>query len=189
MIRSFACDNLVSRQRQMPALQFFLQERLRVFYRLDVEKLDTRFKHFANQRSRSFNATVHTHRANDRFHGIFEYGCALAATTPAFAQTQLQELTKLERRTDHRERLTAHKFGTHQCQHVFVKMWSTFIENLSDDVAQNGIAEKFKTLIVIFGKTLMGQRLCEKRAVTKFVGKNSFQAGKRVRLNDTRSAR
>ena len=61
-------------------------------------------------------------------------------------------------------------------------------ENLCDNVAQDSVAEKFEAFVVFFGETLVGQRLFEKRAVTEFIVKNSFEAGERLSLTDTRSA-
>ncbi len=131
-----------------PRLRDLLEPRLGVDHALRREArrellVEKRLEHRASR----LDAAVEIDGGDECFEGPGEEGWTIAPASARLAATQEQVLPEVQVSSPAGKRGLADEPGTQDGEIAFTRGWPIFVQSVSDDDAQNGVAEKLHTLV------------------------------------------
>ena len=136
-----------------------------------------------DEAARGFNAAIEIERGHDGFNAVGEQSVFFAASAALFSAAEEHVRAEVEARGYLTEMFAADQLGAQTSERPFVQLGIATAEILSDEEADDGVAEKFELLIV--GAGIIGSG-CFRFSEPLLIGKGavSERAGEQLPLRE-----
>ena len=130
----------------------------------------------ANQCPRLVDAAIEVNRSDDRLDRVGEDRIARLTATAQFTGSQPQDVAEFEFARNTGQRLAFDQMRPHATQLAFIRIVDGFVQIVRDLEAENGVAEKFQTLVVACTQTAVRQGALEQRGIFELIVDALLQA-------------
>ena len=149
-------------------LKELLQARLGVFaYAVRIDAVEERLIQVQHNRTRCLKIAVLVDRTKHGLQGIGENGIAVKATALEFATAEFKVIAEIQVAGKLRQGLTPHQCRTQACQIALVELRESVVECVGDHKAQDAVAQKFKTFVILVAVTAVSQGAREQRRIAE----------------------